>query len=112
MSIINCSECGKEISDKAEVCPYCGCPLIDKEDDDERIDDTVDDTAILIVSFALTVLGVIIALIINEGVFLVVPAVMLILSIIFSIKCGGKSSVISILISGIALFMIFYLFKH
>lgn len=22
--IINCPECGKEISDKAETCPYCG----------------------------------------------------------------------------------------
>lgn len=27
MALINCSECGKEISDKAVSCPYCGCPL-------------------------------------------------------------------------------------
>lgn len=26
MSLINCPECGKEISDKAEMCPNCGCP--------------------------------------------------------------------------------------
>lgn len=26
MAIIKCSECGKEISDKAKVCPNCGCP--------------------------------------------------------------------------------------
>lgn len=26
MSLINCPECGKEISDKAESCPQCGCP--------------------------------------------------------------------------------------
>lgn len=26
MSMINCPECNKEISDKAESCPYCGCP--------------------------------------------------------------------------------------
>lgn len=25
MAIIQCSECGKEISDKADTCPYCGC---------------------------------------------------------------------------------------
>jgi len=28
MALIKCSECGKKISDKAEVCIHCGCPLI------------------------------------------------------------------------------------
>ncbi len=28
MSLIKCSECGKEISDKAESCPNCGNPVI------------------------------------------------------------------------------------
>lgn len=27
MALIKCSECGKEISDKAKTCPNCGCPL-------------------------------------------------------------------------------------
>ncbi|HTO17488.1 MAG TPA: zinc-ribbon domain-containing protein [Edaphocola sp.] len=27
MAIINCSECGKEVSDKAEKCPNCGNPI-------------------------------------------------------------------------------------
>ncbi len=27
MSLINCPECGKEISDKAASCPNCGCPI-------------------------------------------------------------------------------------
>ena len=27
MSIINCTECGKEISDQAKMCPNCGYPL-------------------------------------------------------------------------------------
>lgn len=27
MALIKCSECGKEISDKAETCPSCGCPI-------------------------------------------------------------------------------------
>lgn len=27
MALINCSECGKEISDKASTCPNCGCPV-------------------------------------------------------------------------------------
>lgn len=26
MALIKCPECGKEISDKAECCPNCGCP--------------------------------------------------------------------------------------
>lgn len=26
MALINCPECGKEISDKAVSCPNCGCP--------------------------------------------------------------------------------------
>ena len=27
MAMINCPECGKEISDKAAACPNCGCPI-------------------------------------------------------------------------------------
>lgn len=26
MGLISCVECGREISDKAEACPHCGCP--------------------------------------------------------------------------------------
>ena len=36
MALIKCSECGKEISDKAKLCPHCGfekneCPECGKE---------------------------------------------------------------------------------
>ncbi len=27
MALINCPECGKEVSDKADKCPNCGCPI-------------------------------------------------------------------------------------
>ncbi|MEM5768616.1 MAG: zinc ribbon domain-containing protein [Bacillota bacterium] len=27
MALIRCAECGKELSDKAEVCIHCGCPI-------------------------------------------------------------------------------------
>ena len=27
MALINCHECGKEISDQAEACPNCGAPV-------------------------------------------------------------------------------------
>lgn len=26
MALIQCPECGKELSDKARRCPHCGCP--------------------------------------------------------------------------------------
>ena len=29
MALIKCCECGKEISDKSESCPTCGCPTIE-----------------------------------------------------------------------------------
>lgn len=28
MALINCKECGKEISDTATVCPHCGAPVV------------------------------------------------------------------------------------
>lgn len=31
MALINCPECGKEISDKASACPSCGCPINKEE---------------------------------------------------------------------------------
>jgi len=27
MALIKCSECGREISDKAAACIHCGCPI-------------------------------------------------------------------------------------
>lgn len=30
MSLINCRECGKEISDLAVACPHCGAPVINQ----------------------------------------------------------------------------------
>lgn len=31
MALIKCAECGKEISDKANACPNCACPVEKKE---------------------------------------------------------------------------------
>ncbi len=31
MALIKCTECGKEISDKATTCPNCGCPITTAE---------------------------------------------------------------------------------
>ena len=27
MALINCVDCGKAVSDKAKICPNCGCPI-------------------------------------------------------------------------------------
>lgn len=27
MALISCSECSKQVSDKAQTCPNCGCPI-------------------------------------------------------------------------------------
>ena len=35
MAIINCPECGKEISDKSNTCIYCGCPLKAENDNND-----------------------------------------------------------------------------
>ena len=29
MALIKCPECGKEVSDKSEICIYCGYPIKD-----------------------------------------------------------------------------------
>lgn len=39
MALIQCPECRKEISNKAEQCPYCGCPSTDFINNDSSIDD-------------------------------------------------------------------------
>lgn len=33
MALINCPECNKEISDKAQVCPHCGYDLLESTQD-------------------------------------------------------------------------------
>ena len=30
MALVNCKECGQQISDSASVCPHCGAPIIAK----------------------------------------------------------------------------------
>lgn len=42
MALIKCTECGKEISDKAEACPNCGCPVKEMELPKEEIKEDSD----------------------------------------------------------------------
>lgn len=36
MALIKCPECGREISDQAEVCIGCGCPINQKKSNNEK----------------------------------------------------------------------------
>ena len=37
MALINCPECGKQISDKSTQCIHCGCPIEKKQDEPKNI---------------------------------------------------------------------------
>ncbi len=39
MALIKCPECGKEISDRAEMCVYCGYPLTSKKVEEDHSTD-------------------------------------------------------------------------
>lgn len=101
MALIKCPECGKEISDKAATCPNCGCPSIDKEEA-ERINDTTKG----IVALFLCGLGFIMAIIINDGILLLIPFILFIISLILGIKCSKKFSIIAVIISGFGVAMV------
>lgn len=67
MSMIICKECGKEISDKASICPNCGCPIpetITKQNNVKKKDSTLSILAAVFGFFTLTAwLGGILAII-------------------------------------------------
>ncbi|GHT57123.1 hypothetical protein AGMMS49982_24140 [Bacteroidia bacterium] len=41
MALINCLECGKQVSDKAKKCPQCGCPIRETVDDGQVPNSTI-----------------------------------------------------------------------
>lgn len=47
MALIKCPECGKNISDKAEACPNCGCPMEYESDNVIWHEDNVKERVIL-----------------------------------------------------------------
>lgn len=42
MALINCPECGKQISDRAPACPNCGCPISATPVDAPKVDRTAE----------------------------------------------------------------------
>jgi len=41
MALIKCAECGKEISSKAEKCPFCGAPVVSDVDSIKKVGGSV-----------------------------------------------------------------------
>lgn len=73
MALIKCTECGKEISDKATICPNCGCPL---DNDDTPKTETMP-TNISVpakktkkTAFVIIIIGIVAILAIIVGIFL------------------------------------------
>ncbi len=50
MALINCKECGKEMSENATICPNCGNPnTLTKEEKQEAIKDKKENSIMLII---------------------------------------------------------------
>jgi hypothetical protein len=47
MALINCEECGKEISDKAIVCPHCGAALSSNKQSQSKINSSISNQKII-----------------------------------------------------------------
>lgn len=55
MSLVYCKECGKQISDQASACPYCGCPQSNTLNTEISL-------GYLFVSFLIPLIGIILCL--------------------------------------------------
>ena len=101
MALINCPECGKEVSDSAEMCPNCGYSIVIEEYITEGI-----------ISIIVGIVGWIIALWINQGILLVIPFLLFCFSILLDKKCQKRFSIIGFIISslGILLLLITFIF--
>lgn len=42
MALINCEECGQQISDKAVACPHCGCPVMQKKEESHTLNPDIE----------------------------------------------------------------------
>lgn len=47
MALIKCIECGHEVSDKASMCPKCGCPVEFNEEDTPKVSENVKSNIII-----------------------------------------------------------------
>lgn len=95
--MIYCNECGKEISDKADKCPHCGCPVFKNTEMQNQIQKSKEGkiSGLSITALVFSILGCTFFI----GVILAI--------IDLCIKDGRKKtcSIISLVISGVWLFL-------
>lgn len=49
MSLITCTECRKDVSEYAEACPNCGCPMSRIKEETEKINNNLPDSITCVV---------------------------------------------------------------
>lgn len=102
MALIKCSECGREISDKAKNCPNCGCP-IDKFQNEKYF------PTYTLIAYLLFVIFVVSMIFLRIG--WVINSLLLVATFVFSIvslRSKEKLCIISaipLIVSGIAIAM-------
>jgi uncharacterized membrane protein YvbJ len=63
MSLIKCSECGKDVSSKAPSCPFCGNPIVNQNASPTVIEQTGKKwKAVKLISWIVIIFGVILFL--------------------------------------------------
>lgn len=82
MALIKCSECGKEISDRASVCIHCGCPLIISEIKEDNLPKVVKGKRKKLIMYIVIIC---ILLVVASSLFIVSNP-----NIKMSVKCGKE----------------------
>ena len=67
MALIKCVECDREISDKAKICPNCGCPLQNETDEIIKVSKNFSKSKILTICIVALVLICSLLLIAKNG---------------------------------------------
>ncbi len=123
MAMIKCPECGKEISDKAVSCPNCGYLIrqepieyleeeYEEDEEESNSERWKNDIVYGILSIMICIFSTILALRIDEGIGLVFPFILYIISASISIRHRKIFSFIGLIISalGIALIVSTFIF--
>lgn len=117
MALIRCPECGKEISDKAASCPNCGCPMRQErnvylqeeygEDEEESNSELwKDDIVYGVLSIMICIFSTIMAFRINDGIGLIFPFILYIISAFISSRQRKIVSLIGLIMSALGIALI------